>query len=428
MENVCMDAADFRQLIGGIKEVGENTFEPGNQEAFDALVNAENRNAIRVLGRASAEDKLLLAAAIKGQGKKIGLVGEGLNDVKAFKFADISFAMGTGLALAKESASLVLVTDEFESSIRGVMWGRNIYNNIRRFLQFQITINFSVLVLTLIGICALTEAPFNPTMLLYINLIMDMLGALALTTSPPEPSIIRQKPVNNEEVIMQKVIWRQIYALSIWNILVMSLIIFFGEPMFNLNYSASTMTQDYKDTYPTTYGLVVPTVPALMAIDKLKHLTIIFNTFIFLCFFNLINCRTVGAKDFNVFSHFFNNWMFIFILALIFVMQWVWCNYVFFLFNTYQISAKDFWTCVVWGATPLAVSAIVKCTPEHWVEKMPVKIHEDQAMGEDNQLMQLYNDKAKGKVSGARQSTPYDQINESDDNYQNGSYDENRSS
>jgi len=131
-----MDAADFRQLIGGIKEVGENTFEPGNQEAFDALVNAENRNAIRVLGRASAEDKLLLAAAIKGQGKKIGLVGEGLNDVKAFKFADISFAMGTGLALAKESASLVLVTDEFESSIRGVMWGRNIYNNIRRFLQF----------------------------------------------------------------------------------------------------------------------------------------------------------------------------------------------------------------------------------------------------------------------------------------------------
>jgi len=120
--------------------------------------------------------------------------------------------------------------------------------------------------------------------------------------------------------------------------------------------------------------------------------------------------------------------MFIFILALIFVMQWVWCNYVFFLFNTYQISAKDFWTCVVWGATSLAVSAIVKCTPEHWVEKMPVKIHEDQAMGEGNQLMQLYNDKAKGKVSGARQSTPYDQINESDDNYQNGSYDENRSS
>jgi len=103
---------------------------------------------------------------------------------------------------------MVLVTDDFESSIRGVMWGRNIYNNIRRFLQFQITANFTVLVITLIGVIALTEAPLNPTMLLYINLIMDMFGALALTSQPPEASIIRQKPVNNEEVIMNKVIWR----------------------------------------------------------------------------------------------------------------------------------------------------------------------------------------------------------------------------
>lgn len=427
MENVCMDAAVFREMIGGIKEVGENTYEPGNQAAFDDLVNAENPHALKVLGRASAEDKLLLAAAIKGQNKKIGLVGEGLNDVKAFKFADISFSMGTGVALARESSSFVLVTDEFESSIRGVMWGRNIYNNIRRFLQFQVTINFSVLVITLIGIIALTEAPFNPTMLLYINLIMDVLGALALTTQPPEPSIIRQKPVNNEEVIMQKVIWRQIYALSIWNILVMCLIIFFGEPMFGLNYSASTMTQDYKDTFECAYGITVPTVDGLMAIDKLKHLTIIFNTFVFLCFFNLINCRTVGIKDFNVFANFFNNWMFILILALIFGLQYVWCNVVFFLFNTYAISAKDFWTCVVWGATPLAVSAVVKCTPAHWVEKMPVQIHEDKVMGEDSAMMKMYNDKAKGKVSVARESNTYDQINESDDNFQNGSNDEYRS-
>lgn len=249
MENVCMDAAVFREMIGGIKEVAENTFEPGNQAAFDALVNENNPHALKVLGRASAEDKLLLAAAIKGQGKKIGLVGEGLNDVKAFKFADISFSMGTGVALARESSSMVLVTDEFESSIRGVMWGRNIYNNVRRFLQFQITANFTVLVITLIGVIALTEAPLNPTMLLYVNLIMDVLGALALTTQPPVPSIIRQKPINNEEIIMQKVIWRQIYALSIWNILVMCLIIFFGEPMFNLSYTADTMTADYKDTF-----------------------------------------------------------------------------------------------------------------------------------------------------------------------------------
>lgn len=106
--------------------------------------------------------------------------------------------MGSGVALAREMSSLVLVTDEFESAIRGVMWGRNIYNNIRRFLQFQVTINFSVLTITLIGLCALTEAPFNPTMLLYINLIMDVMGALALTTQPPSASVIRQAPVSGD--------------------------------------------------------------------------------------------------------------------------------------------------------------------------------------------------------------------------------------
>jgi Ca2+-transporting ATPase len=221
---------------------------------------------------------------------------------------------------------------------------------------------------------------------------MDMFGALALTTQPPEPSIIRQRPINNEEVIMNKVIWRQIYALSAWNILVMCLIIFFGEPMFNLYYTASTMTQDYKDTYTTEFGLVVPTVDGLMAIDKLQHLTIIFNTFVFLCFFNLINCRTVAIREYNVFSNFFNNWMFIFILLLIFVLQYVWSNYVFFLFNTYPISAKDFWTSFVWGSTSLAVAAMVKMSPEHWVEKMPVKIDENKPLGEDSQMMQLYND------------------------------------
>ena len=138
-----------------------------------------------------------------------------------------------------------------------------------------------------------------------------------------------------------------------------------------------------------------------MANEKLQHLTIIFNTFVFLCFFNLINCRTVGAKDFNVFASFFNNPMFLFILALIFVMQVVWINYINFILGTTQIDAKNFWTSIVWGSTALAVSAIVKATPAEWVEKIPVKIDEDKPMGEDSSLMKMYNDKAKGKVSTA---------------------------
>mmetsp|Transcript_20687 Transcript_20687/g.14847 ORF Transcript_20687/g.14847 Transcript_20687/m.14847 type:complete len:226 (-) Transcript_20687:116-793(-) len=214
---------------------------------------------------------------------------------------------------------------------------------------------------------------------------------------------------------MQKVIWRQIYSLAIWNVIVMCIIIFFGQAMFNLNYEASTSTADNNDTYTAPCGLQVRTVQGLMANEKLQHLTIIFNTFVFLCFFNLINCRTVGVKDFNVFTSFFNNPMFLFILALIFVMQVVWINYINFILGTTQIDAKNFWTSIVWGSTSLAVSALVKATPADWVEKVPVKIDEDKPMGEDSSLMKMYNDKAKGKVSTATRGNSTAQINEDDE-------------
>lgn len=84
-------------------------------------------------------------------GKKVAVVGDGLNDIEAFKVADVSFAMGSGASVAKFNSSIILTTNDFEACMKAVMWGRNIYTNIKRFLQFQITVNFSVMLVVLIG-------------------------------------------------------------------------------------------------------------------------------------------------------------------------------------------------------------------------------------------------------------------------------------
>jgi len=110
--------------------------------------------------------------------------------------------------------------------------------------------------------------------------------------------------------------------------------------------------------------------------------TMIFSTFVFLQFFNMINCRVVGPKDFNVFTSFFNNWIFLVVLAIIFAVQWfsVASSNVplYWIFTTSEtgIPKKDFWTSVVWGSTTLLVSFILKLTPQRWTEKMPIKIND----------------------------------------------------
>lgn len=241
--NYAMEAADFRNLVGGVEEIkgedGEITFAPKNQQAFEQIIDT-----LKVLGRADARDKLLMVAGLAQMGKKVAVVGDGINDLAAFKVAHVSIAMGSGTSLAKNNSSMILATNDFEACMKAVMWGRNIYTNIRRFLQFQITANFSVLLVVIIGTVQLTESPFNAVQLLWINLIMDIFAALALATAPPLANVIRQKAISDDTPILSKVIWRQIYGITLWNVVVMSIIIFAGKTLFGLEYVGATQATD----------------------------------------------------------------------------------------------------------------------------------------------------------------------------------------
>lgn len=118
---------------------------------------------VKVLSRANSDDKLLMVIGLKNAGKTVAVTGDGINDIEAIEAADVGIAMGTGCSAAKLSSQLILTDDDFESCIRAVMWGRNIYHNVGRFLQFQVTVNISVLLITVIGICLFGWSPLSPT-------------------------------------------------------------------------------------------------------------------------------------------------------------------------------------------------------------------------------------------------------------------------
>lgn len=359
-----MTAAQFEEIVGKIErpdDEGIMHWAPKDEQAFEKLMDT-----LAVIGRAQPIHKQIIASGLKAMGRKVAVIGESISDLDAFKVADVSFAMGGGASICRNHASMVLLEDNFASCVRALWRGRNIYSNIKRFLQFQITVNFAILICLLIGIIYMVESPFNAVMLIWINLIMDTMAALALATAAPLPRDIQEPAVTDDVQILSPVLWRQIYGITIWNIIVMCVMIFFSGTIFG-----------YTETS--------------------QKVTMIFNTFIFLQFFNQINCRVVGPKDFNVFTSFFNNWIFLVVLASIFAIQWfsvasantplAW------LFGTTQIPQKDFWTSVIWGSTTLVVSFILKCTPQAWIEKMPIKIDENSALGENSKLVRLYEGK-----------------------------------
>ena len=152
----CIDAKEFRDKIGGIKREKSPEGEliivkPANQQAFEQAIDT-----LLVIGRADPYDKQVIAAGLQLMGRKVAVIGEGLNDITAFESADVSFAMGSGKSIARNKASMVLLDNDFDSCVKAVLRGRNIYSNIKRFLQFQVTVNFSILVSIFIGCIYLT--------------------------------------------------------------------------------------------------------------------------------------------------------------------------------------------------------------------------------------------------------------------------------
>lgn len=375
----CMHAEEFRAHVGNLVwATGEDGVEATTVEHEHQFRDiAEN---LRVLARATAADKHLLVAGLKSMARVVAATGEGINDVAALRRADVGLAMGSGCSAAKEAASLVLTDDDFQASLRGIMWGRNIFHNVARFLQFQITVNISVIFTVFVGCCFFAESPISAVGLLWINLIMDTFAALALSTEPPLRSIIQSRPNEGGATILAPHVWRQIVGISILNMVIMTILIFFGGLIADLEFTnedALAWSQGpAPDFCSTTHHTVLTALETKKCTSyhgsqaKRTLFTYIFNTFVFLQLFNEINCRKVGAREFNVFSAPFHNAYFLIVLGGTAAAQVCLVQFCPSLCSVTSLSRGEWGACLVIGATPLLAGLILKLTPETWPQKI----------------------------------------------------------
>ncbi len=189
-----------------------------------------------MLARSSPFDKYIMATGLKQLNHVVAMTGDGTNDAPALKKADVGLAMGiTGTEVAKQASAIILLDDNFKSIVTAMKWGRNIFDSIRKFLQFQLTVNMVALVMAFLGAAILEESPLNPIQMLWVNLIMDTMAALALATEPPTDELLKRKPYSRYEGLITAEMWRNVVSQGILQIAILGAVLFVGTYLLILS-------------------------------------------------------------------------------------------------------------------------------------------------------------------------------------------------
>jgi Ca2+-transporting ATPase len=186
------------------------------------------KKRLKIIARSTAEDKFLLVAGIKQKGGLVGMTGDSIADADALKKADVGLCMGSGCDVAKDNSDLVILDNNFVSIYKSIKWGRAIFDNVRKFIQFQLTVNIVVVFITLLGGMTIGHIPLNVVQMLWINLIMDVLGAIAIGTEPYKKSQEKSNRISRRDKIILAEVWRQVLVQSLYQILVMMFLMYAG--------------------------------------------------------------------------------------------------------------------------------------------------------------------------------------------------------
>jgi magnesium-transporting ATPase (P-type) len=233
---ICMTGKDFREAVGGLisepskKNDGTTIESLGNIKTFRKI-----KDKLKVLARSQPEDKFMLVTGLKQEGAVVAVTGDGNNDAPALIKSDVGFSMGkAGTDVCKNASAIVLTEDDFCSVIVAIKYGRNIYDNVRKFLQFQLTVNVAAMFIVFAGALLLADEALTPVQMLWVNLIMDTLAALALATEPPGDELLNRPPHSRKDKIINATMWRNIIGHAIYQIAVMMVILYYGVTLFNL--------------------------------------------------------------------------------------------------------------------------------------------------------------------------------------------------
>jgi Ca2+-transporting ATPase len=184
---------------------------------------------LRVIARSSPEDKRLLVNTLRETGEIVAVTGDGTNDAPALKAADVGFSMGiAGTEVAKEASSIILMDDNFSSIVRAISWGRCVNDSVKKFLQFQLTINITAVVLTIFSavVSSSQKSILSAVQLLWVNLIMDTFAALALATDPISPDLLNRMPEARTAPLIDKCMWKMILLQSIYQLGVITTLLY----------------------------------------------------------------------------------------------------------------------------------------------------------------------------------------------------------
>ena len=232
-----MEGLKFRQLVGGLKPIKDEDGKLIREEVINLEQFTQIAAQLKVLARSTPEDKYMLVTGLKQLGKVVAVTGDGTNDAPALKKADVGFAMGiAGTEVAKDSSDIIILDDNFASIITAIKWGRNIYTNVRKFLQFQLTVNVVAMFIVFVGSVVLRDPPLTSVQMLWVNLIMDTCGALALATEPPSEELLNQKPYPRTDSILTPVMFRNIAGQALYQMTVLLVLLFGGKGIFGLSY------------------------------------------------------------------------------------------------------------------------------------------------------------------------------------------------
>eukprot|EP01065_Artemidia_motanka_P029004 TRINITY_DN3489_c0_g2_i1.p1 TRINITY_DN3489_c0_g2~~TRINITY_DN3489_c0_g2_i1.p1 ORF type:complete len:1177 (+),score=409.61 TRINITY_DN3489_c0_g2_i1:110-3640(+) len=278
--DAAMIGPDFRKLFCDDQEgrVAPGTFQTRLRD-------------LRVLARCSPLDKQLLVGNLMLLGEVVAVTGDGTNDAPALKLADVGFAMNIGTDVAKKASKIVLLDNNFVSVVKACRWGRNVNDNIRKFLQFQFTVNVVLLIVTFVGAtvdAAKTDGNGDPPLaavhLLWCNLIMDTMAALALSTENPHDSLMRRLPTYRSAPLISRRMWRFVFGSAVYQLTVTMILIFLGEDLFDTHGSLPALpngslpyTPEQKDDHDKT--------------NDRRLRTVIFNVFIYMQVFNWFHAR-----------------------------------------------------------------------------------------------------------------------------------------
>ena len=352
---IALEGEIFRVICGGItkKQGKDNNMEItlNNKEAFKHTVLR-----LKVIARASPEDKFILVFGLKELGNIVAVTGDGTNDAPALRQAHVGFAMGIrGTDIAKDAADVVLLDDSFSSIVTACKYGRNIYDCIRKFVQFQLTTNVVAVFMTFLGGIILKDSPLNAIQMLWVNLIMDSFASLALATEDPTDALLDRKPYSRDASILTPMMLLNIISQSIFQIIVLTVIIFYGDYLFGV--PSDRELEHFMWNEINGY-----------------HFTIFFNIFVYMQVFNSINARKLQKDEFNVFSGILGNWLYLVIQGVIIIGQIILVTFGGRAVRTHALSVQQHCYCLLISSMTLVWGAFVKILPIDVSEKVEEEV------------------------------------------------------